>query len=180
MNWRWTAQRLLVSAFLILHLGATTLWVMPTCPIRNRTVDLVRYYMVPLGLWQYWTMFAPDPAKIIFTLEAEVIDTQGLRYNFAFPRLAGYTPFEALPRFRYPKYAANLTIDDLHLAREFGARHVARSLGLGADRYPLEVRLFYQVKDMPPPGSPALDPLAPTRNTLLGSYSFASLSEVRP
>lgn len=180
MDWRWTARRLLVSAFLVVHLGATTLWVIPNCPLRERTFGLVSWYIMPLGLWQYWTMFAPDPMRLTYSLEAQVVDAQGLRYNFAFPRLAGYSAWQAIPRFRYPKYAANLAIGDFQEPRLFAARHVARSLELTADRYPLDVHLFYQIRDSPEPGGPLPDPMAPTRASLIGTFHIAKISEVRP
>jgi hypothetical protein len=91
MDWRLTVRRLLISVFLIVHLSATVLWVLPPCPLKQRTIGLVSYYILPLGLWQYWTMFSPDPVRNTFTLEAEVVDAKGLRAVFAFPKLADYT-----------------------------------------------------------------------------------------
>src|SRR4051812_36371138 len=99
MNRRWIAWRLLISTFLVFHIGATILWVIPACPLRERTIGMVSRYILPLGLWQYWTMFAPDPIRDTFALEAEVIDKNGLRYNYAFPRLAGFNTWQGMPRF---------------------------------------------------------------------------------
>ena len=87
----WTARRLAISAFLIGHMGAVSIWVLPPCPIQRRCAGTLAYYILPLGLWQYWGMFAPDPVRDTLMLEAEVIDVRGIRYNFAFPKLADYS-----------------------------------------------------------------------------------------
>ena len=50
-----------LSAFVTFHVAATVVWVMPLCPIRNELSPWFQYYIVPLGLWQSWAMFAPDP-----------------------------------------------------------------------------------------------------------------------
>jgi hypothetical protein len=179
MDWRWTVRRLLISAFLVVHLGATLLWVLPDCPIRHRTISTVSYYMMPLGLWQFWTMFSPDPMRDTLTLEAEVVDAKGIRAVFTFPRLADYTAWQGIPRFRHSKYAANLAVGSFEEARKFAARHVVRQLNLPTDAYPVDVELIYQVRPTQPPGEPA-DLMTPTRRTPFATYKFASRTEVRP
>ena len=91
LTWMWTARRLAISAFLIGHMGAVSIWVLPPCPIQRRCAGTLAYYILPLGLWQYWGMFAPDPVRDTLMLEAEAIDVRGIRYNFAFPKLADYS-----------------------------------------------------------------------------------------
>ena len=153
MTWRWNARRLLISAFLAMHLGATILFVLPPCPIKQRFFPMSRCYMVPLGLWQFWAMFAPDPCRDSITLEAEAVDSVGLRHGFSFPHVADYSTWRKVPRFRHMKYAINLTIDEFDKAREFAARHVLRQLDLPAESYPVSVHLYYMVQSPPPPGA---------------------------
>ena len=43
--------------------------------------------MLPLGLWQWWAMFAPEPINETFVLDAEVIDAKGMRHIHEFPRI---------------------------------------------------------------------------------------------
>lgn len=179
MGWRWTARRLLISAYLLFHLGATFIWVLPSCPIKDRCFKTFSYYVLPLGLWQYWGMFAPDPMTDTMTLEAEVIDAQGLRHGFSFPHLADFSKWRAVPRFRHMKYAVNLIFDEFKTARGFAARHVLRKLDLPASAYPVSVHLYYEVRTPPPPGA-LPDPMAPARVRTLATYDFSSPSEVRP
>lgn len=179
MDWRLTVRRLLISGFLLIHLSATLLWVLPPCPIRDRTISLVSYYMLPLGFWQYWTMFSPDPVRNTFTLEGEVVDAKGIRAVYGFPKLADYSVLQGIPRFRHSKYAANLGVEAFELPREFAARHIVRQLHLPADAYPVEVQLVYQVRPTPPPGTP-VDLMAPTQRSPFATYQFKSEKEVRP
>ncbi len=179
MNWRWTAQRLLISVFLVAHCVAVTTWVLPMGPLRNAIAPTACYYMLPFGLWQYWAMFAPDPILNTCTLEAEVVDAQGLRYNFMFPRLADYTVWQGIPRFRYSKYTANMVGEGAELHRKFAAKHAVRRLGLAEKSFPLDVHLFYQVRVTPPPGGPPADPMTPTKQELLTTFQFATPAEVR-
>lgn len=181
-GWTWAARRLLVSAFVVVHLGATVIWVLPGCPLKAWAFGAVRYYVVPLGLWQYWGMFCPDPPRGVPTLEAEVIDANGLRYGFAFPRQADYSVWRAIPRYRHPKFAMNLMDNDPGLAnhRVFAARHVVRRLGLPADAFPVDVQLVFQVRPCPPPGRLAADVSTARQPFPIGSYHFQSSAEVRP
>jgi hypothetical protein len=180
MDWRWTARRLGISLFLFVHLGATTIWVLPECPLRRATIGVAAPYMLPLGLWQFWTMFAPDPVRDTLALEADVVDSRGLRYRFAFPRLAGYSTWEGIPRFRYSKYAANIAVGEFEKPREFAARHAIRQLNVPAEAFPVEVHLIYEIKVTPPLGQGPEAVASAPRYQTIDSFQFASLSEVRP
>ena len=67
--WRWTARRLAISAFLVFHLTATVVWNLPNSPLKQCLFPRMRPYMLPLGLWQSWWMFAPDPMGTTAVLE---------------------------------------------------------------------------------------------------------------
>ena len=64
MAWRWTARRWAISAFVLFHLSALVMWTMPPCGIKTQFQSPYRYYVLPLGLWQWWAIFAPDPIRI--------------------------------------------------------------------------------------------------------------------
>src|SRR5262249_3449931 len=99
-SWVGTARRLLISAFLVFHIAATLVWVMPVCPIRVACAPWFAPYMLPTGLWQYWGMFAPDPMRETATLDAEVIDAHGIQARHSFLRLTDYSKWRGVPRFR--------------------------------------------------------------------------------
>jgi hypothetical protein len=180
MGWRWTARRLLISAFLVFHLSATLIWISPNCPIKEALFQGVRYYMLPLGLWQGWAMFAPDPAGEALALEAEVIDAKGMRHVYPFVHLSQCSWWEALPRFRHFKFAYNLLGEEYVQAREYTARYAVRQLNLKAEAFPLQVNLYYDVMSPPANGETVRDPMQLPSIAMLGTYQFERESEVRP
>lgn len=179
-SWAWRLRKVAVSLFVTAHLGATLLWVIPPSPLREACFPAVSRYLFPTGMWQYWGMFAPDPMRDTLTLEAEVLDAHGLRYAYAFPKLADYSKLAGVPRFRHSKFAANLAMPENELLREMTAHHVVRRLGLADDTFPVQVKLVYQVRVTPPPGGPPADPMTPTTPYVFATYLFPSAREVNP
>jgi hypothetical protein len=180
MSWRWNTLRLFTSAFVLFHISALMIWTCPPCAIKERFRAPYYYYVLPLGLWQWWAVFAPDPIRNSITLEAEVIDTKGLRHVYEFPRIGDLSQWSKIPRYRNPKFTANMPVEEYARQRQFTARHAVRQLGLGADSFPLWVSLYHRITDTPSPGTGVSDPLAPTRVQMLDRFEFASLKEVRP
>jgi hypothetical protein len=180
MAWRWTARRVVISAFVIFHLSALAIWTMPDCAIKSQCGPPYRYYMMPLGLWQWWAIFAPDPIRSTFTLNAEVIDAQGMRHDYAFTRLADLTWWQRIPGYRNCKFTANMGAEEYAKHREFTARHAVRQLGMSAEVFPVWVSLYFQIKDAPPPGSGIADPMAAPRVHVVDRFQFRSPEEVKP
>ena len=181
MNWRWTARRLVLSAFVVLHLSALMIWTMPDCAIKARFQSPYRYYVLPLGLWQWWAVFAPDPVRENRVLEAEVIDAKGLIHIHEFTKIGDLSVWQKLPRYRNPKFTDNmLNGGEYAHQRVFTARHVVRQLGLREDAFPVTVSLYAKVMDPPPEGSSAADMMIAQRIHMIERFEFASLKEVRP
>ncbi len=178
MSRRWTAWKLAISAFVIFHVTATICWVVPDSPIKAAVVPWVRHYMIPLGLWQSWGMFAPEPVQSTYTLEAELSDAKGMGRIYEFTKVAGLPWWEKGPKFRHPKLAANLLVDEYQPQREMVARHVVRALDVPADAFPVYVRLYYQIARTPPFGSSAADPMEPRTIENLAAFQFDSWDEV--
>jgi len=178
-SWVRTAKKLGVSAFLIVHLGGTVVWVLPPCPVRAACVPWAQYYMMPLGFWQYWGMFAPDPLRDTVTMEADVVDARGLRSTFEFTKVANLPKLQAVPKFRHPKYVANLLGDDAQFDREVAARHAVRRLEIPDEAFPVDVNLIAQIRRTPPPGSPPADAMTPAQPVVLATFHFSEPGEVR-
>jgi hypothetical protein len=177
MSWRF--QRLAISAFLVFHVAMLAAWNLPNCPLRERCADLAAYYLYPLGLWQSWGMFAPNPQGHTIMLEAIAIDKNGILYNFAFPKMSDYTFWERVPRARHPKFASYFGSDEFAANREVAARHVVRQLNIPPDSFPVEVELQFQVKETPPPGK-VPDPMAPPVIQPIKAYRYPRWEDPRP
>ncbi|MDG3004811.1 hypothetical protein [Paludisphaera mucosa] len=175
---RWTAWKLAISAFVLFHMAGTLAWVMPASPMRQAMVPWFSAYMIPLGLWQAWGMFAPDPLQSMITLEAEVSDARGHGRIHEFTKVADLPWWRKLPKFRHPKFAANLGLDEYAPQREMAARHVVRTLGIAPEAFPVYVRLYYQVAQSPPLGSSQADPMVPKTIENLAAFQFDTWDEV--
>src|SRR5262249_13006748 len=180
MAWRWTARRWALSAFVLFHLSALVMWTMPHCAIKALCQSPYRYYVLPLGLWQWWGIFAPDPMRQSMVLNAEVVDAKGMRHTYEFTRLGDLSWWQKFPRYRNCKFTANMLTDEYKTHRTFTARHAVRQLGLSEEAFPMCVSLYVEIKDMPPPGTGASDPMATPRVQVVDRFQFASLKEVRP
>ncbi len=175
----WRIRRWAVSAFLLFHLSALTVWNIPICAIRNRLVTSFAPYMMPTGLWQNWTMFAPDPMRHAFMLQALAVDKNGIMYEYAFPRLADFDIWRAMPRVRHSKYPTYLMLEEYATYREMTARHVVRALNLPPEVFPVDVELQYLVKEAPPVGQ-LPDPMVAARIQPIKAYRFPTWEEARP
>ena len=180
MGWRWNARRLVLSAFIIWHVLALIVWTNPPSLIKERLVAPFRYYMLPLGLWQWWAIFAPDPMCDDLRLEAEVVDAKGMRRIFEFPTIGDLSWWARIPRYRHPKFTGNMMDAEYTRQRVFTARHVVRQLGLGEAAFPLTVTLYCRIQPTPPPGTATVDPMTPPRIHVIDRFPFESQKEVRP
>src|SRR4051794_4903422 len=118
----------MVSAFLVAHLSALAVWNLDPCAVRSRFERCAGCYLLPLGLWQEWGMFAPEPFRGVPTLEADLRDARGGCRHFSFPSLADRRPWRTVGEHRHPKFAHNAMTEENPGYREFAARHVVRQL----------------------------------------------------
>jgi hypothetical protein len=174
----WLYKRAAISTFLIVHLLALMAYNMPPCSIKTSLYNFSVAYLHPLGLWQNWSMFAPDPSKYTVMLEALAIDKNGQTYNFAFPRMTDYTVLDGVTKARHPKFTSYLNGEDFEVMREVGARHVVRQLRIPPEAFPVAVELQFVVRDTPPPGS-VPDRMAPTRIESVKYYKFSQWQETQ-
>jgi hypothetical protein len=184
LSWRWTAWRAVISAFVLFHLSALIIWTIPPCELKRRLAPPnsapYYYYVLPLGIWQWWAIFAPEPIKETFLLNAEVIDAKGLRHVFEFPRIGELPWYRKLAKYRQPKFTANMNDGEFLAQREFAARHAVRQLNLTEDSFPAAVSLYYELKPAPPPGTWVTDPMERPRIHVIQRYQFATPKEVHP
>jgi hypothetical protein len=177
----WTLRRLLISLYVAFHVLALVLWIVPTCVLKQRFLLVFAPYMLPIGHWQYWGMFAPNPMQDTMAVEAVVRDSHGMLRIFAFPKEGDLSTWQKMLRYRHSKYAANFAIkDEFKAHREFAARHAVRRLHFKADDFPVTAQLVFQVRPTPQPGGPTADPLAPPVPLVIDTYEFPSLKEVMP
>jgi hypothetical protein len=180
LNWRWTAQRLAISAFLIVHLSLVGVINLPPSFLKQRLFLVAAYYVVPLGLDQAWGMFAPNPVMHARVMEVVTVDKNGIQRVYAYPKMTDFTVWEAIPRVRHSKFTSNCG-QPIHSAyREFAVRYAIRQLKIPPDAFPVDAELFYQVRETPPLGDPPRDPSKPPIPQSLSTYRYPSMAEVNP
>ncbi len=180
LNWRWTAKKLAISAFLIVHLFLVGIINLPASFLRERFFTVAVYYLLPLGLDQAWGMFAPNPVMHAMTLEVLTVDKNGIQRTYTFPKMTDFGVWEAFPKVRYSKFTSSCGEAHKKSYREFAVRHAIRQLKIPADAFPVEADLIYQIIETPPLGEPARDPMLPPIPRSLQQYRFPSMAEVTP
>ena len=180
MNWRWTARRLAISAFLAFHLSTVLIINMPPSPLRALVWWPVMHYLVPIGLDQSWGMFAPNPVLHASTVEVLTVDKDGIQRTYSFPKMTDLSPWRAIPRVRHSKFTSNLGQPHNTAHREFATRYAIRQLKIPATSFPVEAEMLYQTCETPQPGSPPRDPLKPPVPQTLATYRFPTMAEVQP
>jgi hypothetical protein len=180
LNWRWTVKRLAISAFLAFHLFAVVVINMPGSILKQSLFMPVAFYLIPIGLDQAWGMFAPNPVMHATVLEVLTVDKNGIQRTFAFPKMTDFTVWQAIPRVRHSKFTSNCGTPTNVAHREFAVRHAIRQLKIPADAFPVEAELLYQVRETPPLGEPARDPMKPPVPQTLQTYRYPSMAEVQP
>jgi len=155
-------------------------WTLPASVIKERCTPLFQYYVLPLGIWQWWGIFAPDPLRDTLYLNVEVIDSRGLRHNYEFPRIGDLPWWQKLGHYRDPKFVSNMVVEEYTRHRTFTARYAARQLGLKDEAYPVTASLYYEIRETPPPGTASVDPMAPRRIQTIDRIQIASRKEVQP
>ena len=121
----------LVPAFVLFHVVAITLYALPrpsdatinnTAPPRwyslsdwverglkysyldaKQSVPIYGY-LYPSGLWQYWDMFAPDPAQTDIWCDAEVTYLDGTKTTFKYPHIKSLSIPEKFMQERHRKF----------------------------------------------------------------------------
>lgn len=78
------------------------------------------------GLFQRWNMFAPEPAKIDFYIQAEITLHDGEKRSWTFPRMENFSYAQRYAKERYRKYMEYLRQDNYSALWPDAAKHIAR------------------------------------------------------
>lgn len=149
---RW--RKILVSLFIIFHLGCVLAWVMPKpSPIKTfllglklplpthdkkpdqkerrwhiESREVVATYLFNTSQYQGWAMFAPAPVQTNRYVEAAVRFQDGNWMDYEFPRLGQMNFAEAWLEKRWRKIGQNMFDSDFRPYDEGVARWIARQM----------------------------------------------------
>lgn len=144
--------RTLLSAFILFHLVAITLWAIPVDTALTQAFrGAVRPYMLWSGLFQAWDMFAPEPLKVNSYVQAVILFRDGTTRIWAFPRMENLTLVERYSKERYRKFTSdNLPQNKYAPIWPDCARYIAR-LNYNPANPPVSVGLYRAISEIPPP-----------------------------
>ena len=168
----------LVNLFIIFHLLALGFWSMPGSPLRRRLVRPFEPYVLKLGLWHVWDMFAPTPLMTNFRCEAEILYEDGSENKWEFPRMEKMGLFEKIPKERYRKWTERVRTDSYAVIWDDTARWIARNHSENKTNPPIEVRLVRFWGEIPPPKPGDYQPI-PKEFEMLNRHVF-HVYNVRP
>lgn len=109
-------------------------------------------YLLYTGTWQYWDMFAPNPASTDIWMDARVIYQDGHEEIYQYPRMKELGIVEKYFKERYRKYYERLNNDIYAFKWPHTAYWVARQMDKYPDNPPAEVILRRHFLETLPPG----------------------------
>ncbi len=163
-----------VKLFVLFHLLTLIVWTLPLPPAavrsgqaKPRGIDRlfdwnerilrpfppIRLYGDFTGFWQYWDMFAPNPARTDQWCDAEVIYLDGRVKRYAYPRMAALSIWQKFVEERYRKLFERVAKDESsYLWPSFGLRIALINDDL--ENPPVKIRLFLHWRIVAAPGEP--------------------------
>lgn len=154
-------SRLVLSALIGLHIAATLLWLMPKSALRDQARPATDNYIHYLGLWQSWSMFAPDPLRINMHLSATVTYRDGSQREWSFPRMPALDLVQRYQQERYRKFQEYARLDAYGYMWPGMARYIAQTADDQTGNPPVRVQLQRNWWVIPPPvveGGMIVDP----------------------
>ena len=73
-------------------------------------------YLLPTGFWQYWDMFAPDPAQTDYWSDAEVTYLLGQTKTFSYPHIKNLSLGQKFIYERHRKFYERVNMDTVQAA----------------------------------------------------------------
>ncbi|MDI9634698.1 hypothetical protein QPK87_37465 [Kamptonema cortianum] len=124
--------------------------------LRNKD-NFLPFYTESTGLWQFWDMFAPNPARVDYWLDAEVTYQDGSTKIVEYPRMKNMSLFQKFMKERYRKYSERLSPDEYRWKWPHTAYWMAVQAWTDHDNPPVRIALRRHFRTIQPPGTPTPD-----------------------
>lgn len=171
----WKQPAIWVKALVLFHLFVITAWSLPNPAnaILNGRVEprgnevilvanfkslklnpVVRAYVFHTGTWQYWDMFAPNPASVDIWGDAEVLRQDGTMERYQYPRMYLLPIPNKYVLERYRKFYERANMRDYEAFWPQFALVVARKMDTDPKNRPVRVKLYRHAQGVPKIGAP--------------------------
>ena len=163
------ARRRVMSAFLLLLIAFMAIQCIPPKfflvsavggeSLVSRLSSKVTPYAVAIGLFQAWSMFAPNPKRENTYVDAEITYRDGRKHLWVFPQMHELGYFERYAKERYRKFSnERLVVKENAALWPDAARYIAR-LNADASNPPQIVKLSNYRCVIPTPPEPGEPPI---------------------
>jgi hypothetical protein len=146
--------RALINAFILWHLFALAIWLMPASAIWQTCIDWVRPYITFTGFMPTWSMFAPTPPSRDFYVEARITYANGQLRSWKYPRVGDPGPLDWYRNERFYKLIENGQLEENRMVWPSLARYAAQRNNIYPHNPPVSAALVRYFVDVPPPGAP--------------------------
>ncbi len=144
-------RKAVISAFIIYHCAAIAFWLMPKGPLRRHVLPLFTTYINIASLWQFWSVFAPEPKKYNIFLTSLIQYDDGSTKYWPLPRPDKMDYITRAFKERYRKWASEgLWTKGNEAIYPDACRWVARQ-NLEPGKSPKRVTLIRTWEWIPPP-----------------------------
>jgi hypothetical protein len=104
--------KILISAFVAFHITGIAIWLLPKSHFQETFVEPFRQYINITGMWQTWSVFAPDPKTWNIYCTARIYYKDGTRSEWTFPRIDKLDLVERMYKERYRKWMSEGLVDN--------------------------------------------------------------------
>ena len=121
------ARKIMISLFVVMYICAIGLWLLPDSETKETLIAPLEPFILYTGLWQTYTVFAPNPRNFNLDLQATIVYRDGSSSVWKYPRMEQMGLLERMEKERFRKYGYdNLNSADNRVLWPDFARYVAR------------------------------------------------------
>jgi hypothetical protein len=139
-----------LNIFIALHLAGLFFWGLPDSPLRNHMARPFERYLVYMGLWHIWGMFAPAPLNVNYDVRATVKHKDGTTSMWNIPRMEKLPIWQRASKERYRKWSERIRADEYAMIWDDTARWIARQNNTNPTNPPVEVKMTRWWTEVPP------------------------------
>lgn len=140
-----------LNIFIALHVLGLFFWGLPDSGFRNRMARPFERYIVYMGLWHIWGMFAPAPLDTHFDVRAEIKYQDGSTIQWRCPRPDSYPVLQRAHIERYRKWSERLRADEFMMIWKPAAAWIARNHYKNPKNPPVEIKFTRHWIPLPKP-----------------------------
>jgi hypothetical protein len=144
-------KRAALNIFISLHFAALFFWGLPDSPLRNHMARPFERYVVYMGLWHIWGMFAPAPLNLNVDVRATVKYKDGSTNVWIAPRMEELPIWQRASKERYRKWRERIRSEEYTVIWDDTSRWIARQMNNQPNNPPVEVRLTRWWTEIPRP-----------------------------